>query len=479
MSRWIRAAMPLFIVLFVVAFVGCEGDEGPIGPAGPPGPPGGVSDYTYFGGGGEACLHCHASTVFTWEETGHQNAFADLGEADRANLYCVRCHTTGFDSQVAFGDTEVAPGNEGPDVNGYDDYVGVDTPEAAARRAALEGVQCEACHGPMGPVINDHGPLISFSSNVVDGKSTSLCNPCHETQLEEWGESGHGNAAGGDVEAFNDEFSSSSCKPCHTSEGFIARMDPAYADYVFPEEVSFIGCPTCHDPHMGEESRGGNEYQLRSLAAVEVEYHPGLDPGDDGVPAMEGYGTAQVCAQCHHGRRNTAHVQGQIADGYDHFGPHESPQMDMFIGAGCYEIAGYTYNGSSAHQAAVSDACVECHMQRVEVIHGESQEHAFHTFEPDPGNCLPCHTITDFNYKNVQTEIQGKMDAVAQALGYADAATMMESSDFNFGVTTTEVWQREAAYAVFFVAADGSKGVHNSTYARSLLDNALAHIQAQ
>ena len=194
---------------------------------------------------------------------------------------------------------------------------------------------------------------------------------------------------------------------------------------------------------------------------------------------MEGYGSAQICAQCHYGRRDTDHVLGQIADGYDHFGPHESPQMDMFIGAGCYEIDGLTYNGASAHQSAVSEACVECHMQRVAEIHGESQDHAFHNFEPDVGNCLPCHTITDFDYKGVQTEIANKMDEVAVALGYADAATMLESSDFDEGVATTEVWQREAAYAVFFVAADGSKGVHNSTYARSLLDNALAHIAAQ
>ena len=41
-----------------------------------------------------------------------------------------------------------------------------------------------------------------------------------------------------------------------------------------------------------------------------------------------------------------------------------------------------------------------------------------------------------------------------------------------------EVWEREAAYALLFVAYDGSVGIHNPDYARDLLDNAIDHVDA-
>jgi hypothetical protein len=36
--------------------------------------------------------------------------------------------------------------------------------------------------------------------------------------------------------------------------------------------------------------------------------------------------------------------------------------------------------------------------------------------------------------------------------------------------------EREAGYAYFFVTNDASKGVHNSRYARSLLENAINYL---
>ncbi|NIO64793.1 MAG: hypothetical protein GTO28_04520, partial [Gammaproteobacteria bacterium] len=154
----------------------------------------------------------------------------------------------------------------------------------------------------------------------MNGQSTSMCFPCHETQLEEWPESGHGSVAGGDIVAFNEEHyvNNSSCDYCHTSEGFIKKNDPKYLTFDFEPEQSFIGCPTCHDPHLGEAG-GGNYAQLRTLNAQEVAYTFPYSPGDEGVPRLEDYGPAQLCAQCHHGRRDTDNVLRQIARGTTHF----------------------------------------------------------------------------------------------------------------------------------------------------------------
>jgi formate-dependent nitrite reductase cytochrome c552 subunit len=331
----------------------------------------------------------------------------------------------------------------------------------------------------MGQSFPAHAPRISFATfkDTLTGEWDSLCYPCHEGQLEEWETSGHGTVTGS-LEEFNEEHyvNNSSCDYCHTSEGFIRENDPAYLSYSFPEEQTFIGCPTCHDPHLGEAG-GGNEAQLRNLGPVEVAYDPATDPGESDRPRMEGYGTAQVCAQCHHARRDESNVFGQIADGSSHFGPHGSPQMDMFIGAGCYEIPGYSYDGDGTHKNLVQNACVECHMVREELIHGSLQDHSFHTFAPEPGNCEPCHSnLPDFNYNNVQTDTKGLMDDLAVLLGYTDSDALLATWDDEN--SAKQVWERQAAYALVFVANDGSMGVHNSTYATSLLENAIAFATA-
>ncbi len=464
--KWI-ALVPL-AVLCLVAMSGCEGPAGPQGPPGDDGP-----EYTYMGKNGESCSHCHSGTVASVALTGHTFAYDNLASEDKSqdNPYCLQCHTTGWDSEVSYGDTEI--GAYGPDMNGYDDYWGVEGDEAAERRADLEGVQCESCHGAMGPDFNTHRPDISFSDHMEGDVSTSLCYKCHHTQIDEWAESGHAMAADGDISAFRSEYyaNGSSCKPCHTAEGFIAANDPAYADYEFTGGSSFIGCVACHDPHAGAMG-SGNEHQLRQVGPVEVNYDPATEPGDEERPRFEGYGTAQTCAQCHKGRRDNDNVAGQIADGYDHFGPHHSAQMDMVIGAGAYLIPGKTYDATHAHQG-VSQSCVDCHMVRETILHGELQDHSFHTFEPDVGNCVDCHGgWSDFSdMETFQASVDAKMDELAALFGYTDFHDMEQNWDSTAG--TVEVWQREAAYAAYFVYGDGSHGVHNPHFAMDLLQNAI------
>ncbi|MCK5482241.1 MAG: hypothetical protein KAJ13_01010 [Gemmatimonadetes bacterium] len=166
---------------------GDPGATGPQGEKGGKGDPGtSFSSFAYQGGFGEACQHCHASTVDGVLSTAHTNAYLDLG-ADQDNLFCLQCHTTGFNCTVQEGDTEIDPANcEEPD-DGYSGYIGDDTEEGAERRLALEGVQCEGCHGAMGPNFNAHRPDVSFSTHddPVTGESTSLCYGCHSFQVEE------------------------------------------------------------------------------------------------------------------------------------------------------------------------------------------------------------------------------------------------------------------------------------------------------
>jgi hypothetical protein len=191
------------------------------------------------------------------------------------------------------------------------------------------------------------------------------------------------------------------------------------------------------------------------------------------VATFTGYGNAQICVQCHHARRDNEDVADQIVNGYDHFGPHGSPQMDMAVGSGSYEIDGYTYSRTHLHQNS-DESCVTCHM--------EMRDHSDplgwsggHTFEPTDATCQDavCHSAAppaNWDYGGTTTEIDGLMDDLATLIGV--------DPEYYGDPDSTTVDQRMAAYAYVFVANDGSHGVHNPEYARSLLENAIDYLNS-
>jgi hypothetical protein len=462
------------LLAFAAAFaIGCEGDQGPAGPPGPEGPegppgePAPESQFAYQGDFGSPCIHCHTSLVGNYVTTNHRFAYDDLGD-QQDNLYCLQCHTTGFNCEVDHDTGEIIAGSCVEPSDGYSGWIDDDTELGAERREALQGVQCESCHGAMGPDFNAHVPELSFST-----WDNSLCTPCHDAQITEWETSQHALSAGGDPEALAEEWGRSSCDYCHTSEGFIRTYDPAYATYSF-EGYSHIGCPTCHDPHVGEAG-GGNEAQLRTVAAVELSYVYPWEPGDAEAPRAEGYGPGQTCMQCHKARRNNANVQGQIANGYGHFGPHASPQTDMFIGAGSYEIPGYTYERGSeiVGHKTLSDGCVTCHM----AFSTDAGGHVVHNFMPTLEACQGCHAgLDEAGLDALQQPIRDKLDTLAGLIGGGYASwddLFAEIDDVNPTWTREE---REAAYAGVFVYDSGDFGVHNPDYANALLDNAIDYL---
>lgn len=63
------------------------------------------------------CKACHMTEFKAWEATKHAKAMNSLKDNEKKDSKCLACHTTGYG-------------------------------KAAAEDAQLEGVQCEACHGP-------------------------------------------------------------------------------------------------------------------------------------------------------------------------------------------------------------------------------------------------------------------------------------------------------------------------------------------
>ncbi|MDF1546047.1 MAG: multiheme c-type cytochrome [bacterium] len=64
--------------------------------------------------GAKKCKTCHKAQFASWSETGHATAFDVLSDEEKTKEECVGCHITG----------------------------------KLADETVLEGVQCEACHGP-------------------------------------------------------------------------------------------------------------------------------------------------------------------------------------------------------------------------------------------------------------------------------------------------------------------------------------------
>jgi len=64
--------------------------------------------------GADKCKMCHKDQHASWLETKHAKAFAALKPEEQKKPECVKCHITG----------------------------------ETAEKVSLEGVQCEACHGP-------------------------------------------------------------------------------------------------------------------------------------------------------------------------------------------------------------------------------------------------------------------------------------------------------------------------------------------
>jgi len=329
--------------------------------------------------------------------------------------------------------------------------------------AGLAGVQCEACHGPMGPSFADHSP------DVLSPLRGMACDRCH-TQNEEYATSGHGSVienAGGYDNWLNEHYLEiPSCLGCHTNEGFLIAWDEDWAGREMPHEPWQITCATCHDVHS--PATDDNPAYLRGLAAVTTEY--GGPDNPDGV-TIDNWGNGQLCIQCHHARRDLDDITEQLELGDDYPGPHGSPQADMVLGYGCWEIEGYEYERESDHTPSLlPNMCVKCHLFSIPHVDPEGPIYG-HTFAPDVRACQQCHEgAADFDIGGRRTEIQNLMTQLFNLLPN-DGTELMPFDTLNW---TYE--QREAGYGYYFVQNEGSMGVHNYSYAKSILDNAIDYL---
>jgi hypothetical protein len=456
-----------------------------------------IVSSSYYGAGhvdslinnpnGSSCV-CHQlinQKVDQWAGTGHSTIFKLGVDGIISSHYsesCIECHTLGYNTEpeavnggfddvaLSLGWTFPAHPQAGEWDNISNNYPGL---------AVVASIQCENCHGASGA----HMQTVSDFPDI--SLDAGMCGRCHDEpwrhyRNEQWKHSPHSFDPKESAHGAGARGATSSCVPCHSGAGFIESVEtaiyPVKGDLYDKSGPGNVSCAACHDPHSAE---------LRTTEDVEL--------GNGAVVSAGGSG--KLCMNCHKSRRD---AETYAVEYHSHFGPHYGPQADMLAGDNVVTFGAGAYPSGQAHLNA-GGACVTCHMAPTPgagvapdpndpAQYGRDRvgDHTFHMYwEGDTtgveldhtAGCTGCHGekdsfgdfMADIDYDGdgtveaVQEEAQGMMDLIALKLppiGVTDVEV-----DTNYSTV-----QFQAAYNLFFVQQDGSKGIHNWIFTRNLLN---------
>jgi len=372
------------------------------------------------------CQGCHSSggrtQYTTWILTAHAKAYDSVAFVQK-QTGCSPCHTTGWDTLKA---------NHGADDYISDNGDGTFTVTDSVEYKKKVNVQCESCHGPVQYGLN-HGNASTINLTAEQ------CGTCHEgthhPYYSEWSTAKHAVSDTNANAYLAGQFRNSpNCTGCHTVQGFLEfvtdpNLDPSVENPPGDNAEPLV-CAACHDPHSN-----ANTGQLR------------LPP-------------AQLCQKCHNPEYNPDAPEPTGED------LHHSTAY-MLEGKGGYHYDGYTYE-SSMHTLVATDKCVTCHIVMTPYVSEEEPASTGHTFMPKGIKCFECHGDFDtlavgFDYRHIQTEVDSLLEILG---GNLAAATSADSATDDF---------KRAKFNHDFVEADGSRGIHNTKYARVLLLSAIAN----
>jgi hypothetical protein len=462
-----------------------------------------ITAATYLGI--NACAACHSGSFIgvpsiypTWTNTPHASFFTRAVDGLVSSHYsanCIQCHVVGYDTNSfanngGFDDMARAYGWSFPSVLTNGNW--------AAMPAELQGlanIQCENCHGPGSQHMFSHG--ITGNTNAISiSYGAGACSQCHDAvpqhiKSAEWNNSIHARPTRTPSGA-----NRPACVRCHTAPGFVGYMSNIGNSNGYGTNTVYeaITCQACHDPHDAS-----NPHQLRNS--------PVTLPDGAAFVTITNAGAGAFCMNCHQGRNGSvtnSTVQYPTAKptwaGGNSFGPHDGPQSEMLEG-----VNAVTYGKvipSSGHRLALTNTCVECHMQTVAATDPAFLQAGGHTFHmtynvvtngvtntvDKVDVCVQCHgpiksfdmVLVDYNgdgiIEGVQTEVQHLLDRLSTLLPNSSGVVdgLVKTS-----ISTTTNWASKylnGAYNWQFVNNDGSKGVHNRAYAVGLLKASIGDL---
>lgn len=320
-----------------------------------------------------------------------------------------------------------------------------------------------ACQGEMGPQ-GPEGPEGAQGEQGPPGEAGAslsmadlTCTECHnETTIitgkkVSWETSLHNTGASAAYAGGRD-----GCAACH-SGGTFKEMIAAGAHPGNYEgdtmEVTHQDCRTCHQIHM---TYTGDDWALTTDADVMVYAFEDV--------TFKG-GSGNLCGTCHQPRSAIAEADadGNIEVTSTHWGPHHGPQTAMLLGVGG---GGEVEGVAAAHYSMVDNSCVGCHV-------GENDSHSF---APVLGSCVACHEgIESFDLNGLQTEVDAQLAELEEQLV---AAGLWDAAEDHPVVGVYPAAQAQALWNYIYIAhEDSSRGVHNPTYTKELLEWSIAAMQ--
>jgi hypothetical protein len=277
-----------------------------------------------------------------------------------------------------------------------------------------------------------------------------------------WEVSLHGSGA-----AYAEEYANKSCAGCHSGNSFV-EMVAAGGNFAKLEKGASDPmrqtCQTCHKIHATYTKA---DWELRTVAPVTMVTSKATFDG----------GLGNLCANCHQARRYLANFAAKDKDGKAiagkftptaRFNTHYSVQADTLMGQGDFGVEGKP----GAHYSMVKDTCVACHMG------GESSNH---TNVPQLATCVTCHAdAKDFNINGYLEAFEKDMKTLEEALlakgllakdDKGVISNVVKNADDS--AVVLDAPQAQALYFYHLVEEDGSEGIHNPTYFKTMMKAAL------
>jgi hypothetical protein len=404
--------------------------------------------------GSETCGACHASIHTNWAGTLHATALEALEAIGQgSNAECLPCHTVGFGQEGGFVDRQTTN--------------------------LLAGVGCEDCHGAAKDHVQNVGDP-SFYPNVTI--AASLCGTCHtdthHPNFDQWKESGHAEVTEDPAEEFSAGARLNTCGVCHSGdfrfESVIRGQTVAdnALNGVAPKDMNAVTCAICHDPHKQTGNAAapvtGQDYQLRySEVKSPAPKHTVAD-----ITNVERY---NLCGQCHHDRGRVWTETSRPT--------HHSNQSNVYIGEMPVPDGEslLVLSRVSVHSFAPAQ-CATCHMYRQPFQSEENPTISGHLFSVNTKACAAsgCHpsvAAAKAAKVTLQAEIEGLMDDITSRLGAASTWEYV-SEGGPADQTTVSDDVKKIRFLYHFVLSDGSRGVHNPAYVRSILEEAQALLTA-
>jgi hypothetical protein len=372
-----------------------------------------------------------------------------------------------------------------------------------------------ACEGPAGPAGPD-GPAGKDGANGTNGadgkdgvdagfvyfegfKDSLKCASCHNPDSDttyyiagkarEWEESVHGSGTAW-------EENRSTCAECHTTEGFMMKVaGKTVTDIADPTPP---GCFACHSPH----SKG--DFSLRSTSSQS------LTSNITGVSATTfDLGNANLCVSCHRRRTISTSANNMLPDPtktattdtlkintsrwYGHYGV----QGQVLLGAGAVQfVDAAAYGKTTAHSSGLvaTKGCATCHMADYSPANAYGAKIGGHTMDITYtaegstsavemlNGCKNCHTSSSFtklDYNGVQTQFAANMDTLKSLLvtkGWMNTSDAILATSSNV-LKIAPASRGGALFNYMMLLHDGSKGIHNPSYANDVLRASIAEMR--